>query len=150
MVLANTKWQPIFRGKRALKTLAKCLYRISPPAFIERLPRDLERNYSHGVPCLIGILPDIYLQHFAKLSEATYNLLGYCITAQALGANTLLDEFYSEFEALYGGGSRGLNVHNAGWCFRKPGFSLPATKASNEPDDEDDILLGQLIHKQKF
>ena len=50
-----------------------------------------------------------------RLSEATYILLGDCITAQALGrANTLLDEFYSEFEALYSGGSCGLHVHNAG------------------------------------
>ena len=66
------------------------------------------------MPCLRGILPDIYLQHFAKLSEATYIFLGDCITAQALvRANTLLDEFYTEFEALYGGGSCGLNVHHA-------------------------------------
>ena len=118
---------PYFVGKE-LKTVATRLYSISPPPFIERLPRDLERNYSHfkatelqawllyyGVPCLTSILPAIYLQHFSKLSEATYILLGDCITAQALGrANTLLDEFYAEFEALYGGGSCGLNVHNAG------------------------------------
>ena len=66
------------------------------------------------------ILPDIYLQHFAKLSEATYILLGDCITAHALGgANMLLDEFYTEFEAMYGGGgSCGLNVHNADRCGR--------------------------------
>ena len=69
----------------------------------------------YGVPCLTGILPDIYLQHFTKLSEATYILLGDCVTVQALcRANPFLDEFYSEFEALYGDGSCGLNVHSGG------------------------------------
>ena len=35
-----------FVGKE-LKTVATRLYSISPPPFIERLPRDLERNSSH-------------------------------------------------------------------------------------------------------
>lgn len=119
--------RPYFVGKE-LKTLSKCLCNISPPDFIERLPRDLEKHYSHfkatelqawllyyGVPCLMGILPNDYLDHFAKLSEASFILLGDCITTDALSrADKLMDEFYAEFSNLYGEGSCGLNVHNAG------------------------------------
>jgi hypothetical protein len=128
------KWfSPKFSGNpysvgRSLNTLSSRLLNISPPDFIERLPRSLEKHYSHfkatelqawllyyGVPCLTDILPINYLNHFAKLSEASFILLGDSITTDALSrAHTLLDEFYSDFETLYGGDACGLNVHNAG------------------------------------
>lgn len=64
---------------------------------MERLPRDLEQNYTHfkatelqawllyyALPCLCGILPEIYLHHFALLSEGIYMLLGDHITNENL------------------------------------------------------------------
>lgn len=64
---------------------------------------------------MLGYLPDKYLQHFACFSEAIYILLGNAITLNQLGrAQDLLDKFYMDFQALYGAGSCGLNVHNAG------------------------------------
>lgn len=116
-----------FIGRR-LKEISKTLLNIKPPEFIERLPRDLEKHYSHlkatelqtwllyyGLPCLIGVLPDRFIEHFACLSESIYILLGDEITPTALNrAEMLLDSFYSSFENLYGRGSCGINVHNAG------------------------------------
>ncbi|WAQ99784.1 hypothetical protein MAR_024157 [Mya arenaria] len=116
-----------FIGKH-LKNISTKLQNIKPPEYIERLPRDLEKNYSHfkatelqswllyyGLPCLIGVLPDIYLEHFANLSESIYILLGDEITQTGLArAEMLLDRFYTSFEKLYGRGSCGINIHNAG------------------------------------
>lgn len=67
------------------------------------------------MPCVEGILPDIYLEHFSLLSEATYILLGDAINpASMLRAEQLLEKFYKSFAELYGEGSCGLNIHNAG------------------------------------
>lgn len=120
--------QPYFVGK-SLREISTRLRNICPPDCIERLPRDLEKNYNHlkatelqtwllfyCVPCLSGILPNNYLGHIAKLSEAAHTLLGDGISSAALArAEILLDQFYEEFEGLYGSGSCGLNVHNAGF-----------------------------------
>jgi len=114
-----------FVGKH-LKEISSRLQNIHPPASIERLPRDLEKHYKslkatelqawllfYGIPCLIGILPDTYLNHFSYLSEAIYILLGDNITPRNLQrAQNLLDKFYLSFADLYGPGSCGLNVHN--------------------------------------
>ena len=95
---------------------------------MERLLRGLEKNLNHfkatelqsfllfyGIPCLTGYLPDCYLDHFSKLSEEVYLLLGDSITREELEqASHLLDEFYRDFADLYGEGSCDLNVHNAG------------------------------------
>ena len=57
----------------------------------------------YALPCLVGFLPDKYLQHFAHFSEAVYILLGSGITAiQLQSARELLDKFYKDFQALYG------------------------------------------------
>ena len=76
-----------------LKKISSRLQSIHPPASIERLPRDLEKHYQslkatelqacllfYGIPCLIGIVPDTYFNHFSYLSEAIYILLGDNIT----------------------------------------------------------------------
>ena len=128
------KWlSPAERGEsyfigNHLKKISKRLCQIKPPDFIERLPRDLEKHYSnlkatelqswllfYSLPCLEGILPETYLGHFSKLSEAIFILLGDEISEIALNhAEKLLDSFYANFEELYSRGSCGLNVHNAG------------------------------------
>ena len=116
-----------FIGKH-IKKISQRLSKIKPPDFIERLPRDLEKHYSsfkatelqswllyYALPCLDGVLPEIYLDHFSKISEAVYILLGDDLSNKALcHAEELLHSFYSTFEDLYGKGSCGLNVHNAG------------------------------------
>lgn len=115
-----------FIGKH-LKQISERLYKIKPPYYIERLPRDLEKHYSHfkatelqafllfyALPCLHGILNDTYLQHSALLSEAIFILLGDEISDNCLErSQKLLDKFYAQFAELYGEGSCGLNVHNA-------------------------------------
>ena len=124
---ASNSKKPYFIGKQ-IKNISKRLCAIHPPDYIERLPRDLEKNYAHfratelqafllyyAIPCLTGYLPDPYLSHSSKLSEATYILLGDSITMDEIDhASKLLDEYYRDFANLYGEGSCGLNVHNAG------------------------------------
>lgn len=119
--------KPYFIGKH-LKNISKRLKDICPPDVIERLPRDLEKHYSHfkatelqnwllfySLPCLNGYLDEIYLEHLALLSEGIFLLLGDNITEDDLmKAETLLDLFYEQFSTLYGQGSCGLNVHNIG------------------------------------
>ena len=57
----------------------------------------------YALPCVVGFLPDKYLEHFACFSEAIYILLGNAITPTQLGrARDLLNKFYKEFQALYG------------------------------------------------
>lgn len=116
-----------FIGKH-LKGISCCLQKIKPPHYIERLPRDIEKHYAnykatelqawllfYCIPCVQGILPAKYLDHFSLLSEGIYILLGDSITPQALiRAESLLKKFYQSYSKLYGAGSCGLNVHNAG------------------------------------
>lgn len=129
-----TKWfsptqckKPFFIGKH-LTAISKRLKSIKPPDYVERLPRNLEKHYSHlkatelqawllyyALPCLNGYLPAVYLRHFALLSEGIHLLLSDCITENDLQrAEKLLDSFYNSFATLYGEGSCGLNVHNVG------------------------------------
>ena len=57
----------------------------------------------YALPCLVGYLPDKYLEHFARFSEAIYILLGSEITPTQLHrARDLLDSFCKDFQALYG------------------------------------------------
>lgn len=80
---------------------------LSPPACISRLPRSLMENFGHlkaselrtfllfySVPCLYGILPDLYFQHFLLLVEAIYLLLQESISISDLRkATSLLKHF---------------------------------------------------------
>ena len=62
--------------------------KINPPSCITRLPRSLIANFGHlkafelrtfllfySIPCLYGILPHGYVQHYILLVEAIYLLL---------------------------------------------------------------------------
>jgi len=116
-----------FIGKH-LKAISKRMQKIKPPDSIERLPRNLEKHYNHlkatelqawllyyAIPCLNGFLEEDYMINLMCFSEAIYILLGDIITASSLKrAEYLLDQFYSNFQELYGDGACGLNVHNAG------------------------------------
>ena len=119
--------KPYFVGKY-LKKISKRLQGMCPPDYIERMPRDLEKNYNHfkaselqswllfyALPCLKGYLREDYLEHLSLLSEGIHLLLGDAITENELiKAENLLDSFYAQFANLYGKGSCGLNVHNIG------------------------------------
>ncbi len=119
--------EDFFIGKH-LKEVSQRLLHIKPPDFVERLPRDLEKQYLHlkatelqnwllfyGPVCLINILPDRYFKHFLLLSEAIHLLLGDSISTSDLNrAEQHLIMFYQEFAGLYGEGSCGLNIHNIG------------------------------------
>lgn len=99
---------------------------IQPPYIIHRTPRSIGntlknwkasefRNWLlfYAIPCLINILPDVYLKHFSLLVEATYLLLSTGITAADLNkANILLHAFLKNAQLLYGQNFMGLNVHN--------------------------------------
>ena len=69
-----------FVGKY-LKEISDRFLKIKPPYFIERLPRDLEKHYTHfkatelqafllfhSLPCLHGYLAERFLRHLALLS----------------------------------------------------------------------------------
>lgn len=89
---------------------------MRPPDTLARLPRDMEKHFKnlkaselqawllyYSLPCLVGILPDSYLQHFAQFSEGIYILLGDSITPNQLSrARDLLLRFYKDFAELYG------------------------------------------------
>lgn len=114
-----------------LKIISKRMNSIQPPQCMERLPRDLEQNYTHfkatelqawllyyALPCLCGILPEIYLHHFALLSEGIYMLLSDHITNENLRrAEGILSKFFQDFCNLYPQGNCGLNVHNIGFHY---------------------------------
>ncbi|XP_021354853.1 uncharacterized protein LOC110451260 [Mizuhopecten yessoensis] len=129
--LMNKWFSPSQSGKNyfignKLKVISEKMKQMKPPDSIERLPRDLEKHYSHfkatelqswllyyAFPCLLGILKDEFLENFLCLSEGVHILLGDCINQQSLKkAIDLLDQFYSAFQNLYGDGSCGLNIHN--------------------------------------
>lgn len=83
--LSSSKYKkPWFIGNKT-KAIDKRLKEMKPPDFIQRLPRQLETSRAYfkaselqawllyySVPCLIDILPERYLQHFACLVEGVY------------------------------------------------------------------------------
>lgn len=119
--------KPWFIGNKT-KAIDKRLKDMKPPDFIQRLPRQLETSRAYfkaselqawllyySVPCLIDILPQRYLEHFACLVEGVYILLGDCITPDLLSlARDLLSTFYKDHQILYGDNNCSLNVHNVG------------------------------------
>ena len=99
--------KPYFIGKDINK-ISERLAKIKPPLCIERLPSNLEKHFQHlkatelqawllfySIPCLCGILPLAYLQHWACLSEAVYILLGDKITSHKLERAAHLENFWT-------------------------------------------------------
>lgn len=108
--------------------ISERLQNISPPDYVERLPRDIEKHYAnfkatelqtwllfYALPCMKGFLPEKYFAHLCLFSEGIYLLLGDRIERDDLDrAEMLLEKFYEQFSDLYNKGSCGLNVHNVG------------------------------------
>ena len=119
--------QDYFIGEN-IEVISRRMENLKPPYSIERLPRNLEKNYQHfkatelqswllyyAFPCMEDFMDDQYLENFSCLSEGIHILLGDKISQEAItNAEDLLQQFYASFERLYGEGSCGLNVHNAG------------------------------------
>jgi hypothetical protein len=116
--------EPYFIGHQtaAIDTMLK---NIQPPYLIHRLPRKVSK-YSHwkaseirswllfySVPCLLDILPPVFITHLASLVEAVHIMLGEGISAMDLQrADVLIHSFCSNCATLYGENIMGLNVHN--------------------------------------
>ncbi|XP_028519461.1 uncharacterized protein LOC114576631 [Exaiptasia diaphana] len=100
------------------------LLSIKPPASITRCPRSLSdrkhwkaselRSFLlfYSVPCLLNILPKLYLEHFVLLSEAIYILLQESISQGEIShAENLLIHFCLMMESLYGRRRLTANCH---------------------------------------
>jgi len=119
--------KPFFIGKH-LDEISSKIQKMTPPDCVERLPRNLEKHYLnykatefqtwllyYSIPCLKGILPDVYLEHFCHFSESVFLLLGDNIARADINrASDLLEKFYHNFQNLYGLECCTLNVHNVG------------------------------------
>ena len=117
--------EPWFLGAEKLKVLDKRFLQIKPPYKVTRTPRSLIANMAHlkaselrafllfyGLPCLWGLLPDEYFQHFLLLVEAVFILLQDSISSEQLSKSaTLLQHFCLRVESLYGGRYQTFNVH---------------------------------------
>lgn len=65
-----------------------------------------------AIPCLKGTLKDVYLQHFALLSEAIFTFLKTSIPINEFNkASKNLDLFVVQFQKLYGEENMVFNVH---------------------------------------
>lgn len=99
--------------------------KINPPSCITRLPRSLIANFAHlkaselrtfllfySIPCLYGILPQRYLQHYILLVEAVYLLLQDSISpSDVRKASALLKHFCIRIKELYAARYETYNVH---------------------------------------
>jgi hypothetical protein len=97
---------------------------ISPPHLINRIPRDLNvisqwkaSEYRafllfYSIPCLYGILPQEYFEHYLLLVESIHILLGTSIAKQDLRkATLLLRRFCCSIDYLYHARYETPNVH---------------------------------------
>lgn len=97
---------------------------IRPPHCITRLPRSIEERgfwkasewrqwlLFYALPCLLGVLPQLYWRHLCKLSEAVHILLQDSLTLHDIKrAEELLQAFVGRVEALYGVGAMTFNMH---------------------------------------
>ncbi|XP_075553504.1 uncharacterized protein LOC142586137 [Dermacentor variabilis] len=121
----------------ALSRIELRLLSIKPPHCITRLPRSIqERSHwkasewrhwllFYALPCLNEILPQEYWRHLSKLCEAIYMLLQEELTSFEIDkAESLLRNFVSRCEALYGVTFMTYNVHallHLGNCTRSLG-----------------------------
>jgi Transposase family tnp2 len=120
---SSNHFEEFYIGLRK-KEIDRRLLQIKPPSSFSRMPRSISelamwkanelRNFLlfYAQPCLYGILPLKYLNHFMKLSKSIYILLKQEISEDDfLVAELLLKEFVIEFEKLYGKAKMLFNVH---------------------------------------
>ena len=117
--------EPWSLGPEKIKIFEKRLLSIKPPYRITRTPRSIVGNMAHlkaselrsfllfyGLPCLWGLLPNEYFQHYLLLTEAVYILLQDSISPDQLHKSaSLLNHFCVRVESLYGKRYETFNVH---------------------------------------
>ena len=98
---------------------------IKPPYRITRTPRSIIANMAHlkaselrsfmliyGLPCLWGLLPNKYFQHFLSLVDAVFLLFQDSISLDQLSKSaSLLNHFCLRVESLSGRRYETFNVH---------------------------------------
>lgn len=98
---------------------------ITPPSKVtHRFPRPISvssawkanewRNwlFCYSLPCLKGLLPKRFYEHFAVLVVSVYGLLGEAISFEDVDyINNAMDKFLVEYEVLYGKINMTYNVH---------------------------------------
>ena len=108
-----------------MKEIDERYLKIAPPSCITRLPRSLIANFGHlkaselrtfllfySIPCLYGILPEQYFQHYILLVEAIYLLLQDSILPGDIAkASALLKHFCLRVKELYATRYETFNVH---------------------------------------
>ena len=108
-----------------MKEIEERYLKIGPPSCITRLPRSLIANFGHlkaselrtfllfySIPCLYGILPEQYFQHYILLVEAIYLLLQDSISPNdIIKASALLKHFCIRIKELYAVRYETFNVH---------------------------------------
>ena len=88
--------QDYFIGEN-IEVISRRKENLKPPYSIERLPRNLEKNYQHfkatelqswllyyAFPCMEDFMDDQYLENFSCLSEGIHILLGDKISQEAI------------------------------------------------------------------
>ena len=117
--------EPWFLGPEKIKVLDKRFLSIKPPYKITRTPRSIIGNMAHlkaselrafllfyGLPCLWGLLPEEYFQHFLLLVDAVFVLLQDSISPEQLSKSArMLKHFCLRVESLYGKRYETFNVH---------------------------------------
>lgn len=102
------------------------LCNIAPPSYTARRPRPIKTHFCHwkaselknwffyySIPVLAGILPDKYIDHYKLLVLAIYLLSQQSVSRSMINlAETLLREFCSRFESLYGLRNMSCNLHS--------------------------------------
>jgi len=105
------------------KLIDQRLLRLTPPLTITRRPQSIKNCIRwkanefrawllyYCLPCLTGILPEVYLKHLSLLVSSVYILSSDCITISDLNAaESYLVQFVKEFE-MYGPSQMTYNVH---------------------------------------
>ena len=108
---------PWYLGPEKLKKLEERYLAIKPPNVITRTPRSLLKNLAHfkaselrafllyyALPCLWGLLEEIYFQHLLLLVDAIFLLLQDSTSQSDIkkSSPSMLLHFCARMEALYG------------------------------------------------
>lgn len=112
------------KNKRKVDEIDDRLVNIRPPIFFTRLPRSLSEKafwkatewkfwlLYYGMPCLEGILPSKYVEHFSLLSQSVFMLLKSKIEeSEVFLAGEMLKKFVEGVPTLYNDAALTFNVH---------------------------------------
>ncbi|KAG0437206.1 hypothetical protein HPB47_017557 [Ixodes persulcatus] len=122
--LSSTQLECYIGSPRTLETIDRRLLQLTPPQWFTRLPRSLVDRpvwkasewkwwlLHYAIPCLEGILPTKYLEHFCLLVSAIYLLLKDAVEdSDVAKASDMLAEFVVKTQLLYGTAAMTFNVH---------------------------------------